>query len=67
MSALHGGEWSASCPNHLPLATAPGTHWRGGWLGPRAGLHAVVLLEGVKEKILQGYNSKHVSIKLSIK
>jgi hypothetical protein len=36
-SALVGGEWSASRPGVL----APGTHWIGGWVGPRAGLDAV--------------------------
>jgi hypothetical protein len=35
-SALDGGEWSASSPGRF----TPGTHWIGGWLGPRAGLHA---------------------------
>jgi hypothetical protein len=33
-SALDG-EWSASRPGH---AFTPGTHWTGGWVGPRAGL-----------------------------
>jgi hypothetical protein len=40
--ALAGGEWSAS---HLccftPGERAPGTHWLGGWVGPRAGLDDV--------------------------
>jgi hypothetical protein len=41
--ALDGGEWSASHPSHFtPRETAPGTHWIGGWVGPRAGLDAVV-------------------------
>jgi hypothetical protein len=42
-SALDGGEWSAS---HLgrftPRERAPGTHWIGGWVGPRAILDAAV-------------------------
>jgi hypothetical protein len=33
-SALDGGEWSAS----RPWGRTPGTHWTGGWVGPRAGL-----------------------------
>jgi hypothetical protein len=33
--ALDGGEWSAS-------QRAPGTHWIGGWVGPRASLDMVV-------------------------
>jgi hypothetical protein len=38
-SALDGGEWSASRPGRLsPGERAPGTHWAGGWMGPRAGL-----------------------------
>jgi hypothetical protein len=41
--ALDGGEWSASRPGRFnPRERAPGTHWRGGWMGPRAGLDAVV-------------------------
>jgi hypothetical protein len=36
-SALDGGEWSASCPGSFtPRERAPGTHWIGGWVGPRA-------------------------------
>jgi hypothetical protein len=42
ISALDGGEWSASRPGHaLPPGKGPpppGTHCTGGWLGPRAGL-----------------------------
>jgi hypothetical protein len=38
-SALVGGEWSASRPGRFtPGERAPGTHWIGGWLDPRAGL-----------------------------
>jgi len=37
--ALEGSEWSASCPHYFtPGERAPGTHWIGGWVGPRAGL-----------------------------
>jgi hypothetical protein len=42
-SALDGGKWSASRPGRfIPRERAPGTHWRGGWMGPRAVLDAVV-------------------------
>jgi hypothetical protein len=41
-SALDGGEWSASRLGHFtPGERAPGTHFIGGWVGPRAGLDAV--------------------------
>jgi hypothetical protein len=41
-SALVGGEWSASCRfSFTPGERAPGTHWIGGWVGPRAGLDDV--------------------------
>jgi hypothetical protein len=33
-SALVGGEWSALSP----CSFTPGTHWIGGWVGPRADL-----------------------------
>jgi hypothetical protein len=35
--ALGGGAWSAS----RPCRFAPGTHWIGGWVGPRVGLDDV--------------------------
>jgi hypothetical protein len=42
-SALNGGEWSASRPcRFTPKERATGTHWIGGWVGPRAVLDAVV-------------------------
>jgi hypothetical protein len=42
-SALDGGEWSASRPGRLiPRERAPGTHWIGGWVGPRTVLDAEV-------------------------
>jgi hypothetical protein len=35
--ALDGGDWSASRPGYFTLRErAPGTHWIGGWVGPRA-------------------------------
>jgi hypothetical protein len=38
-SALVWGEWSASHTDCLiPGEGAPGTHWIGGWVDPRAGL-----------------------------
>jgi len=42
-SALDGGDWSVShsC-RFTPSERAPGTHWIGVWVGPRAGLDAVV-------------------------
>jgi hypothetical protein len=41
-SALAGGEWSASRPDLFnPRERAPGTHWIGGWVDPRAGLDDV--------------------------
>jgi hypothetical protein len=42
-SALDGGERSASRPGRFtPRETAPGTHWIGGWVCPRAVLDTVV-------------------------
>jgi hypothetical protein len=43
LSTLDGGEWSASRPGRFnPRERARGTHWIGGWVGPRAVLDAVV-------------------------
>jgi hypothetical protein len=40
-SALDGGVRSASSPSRFtPSERAPGTHWIGGWVGPRAVLDA---------------------------
>jgi hypothetical protein len=42
-SALDGGEWSASRSSRFnPKERATGTHWIGGWMGPRTVLDAVV-------------------------
>jgi hypothetical protein len=42
-SALDGGEWSTSRHGRFtPRERALGTHWIGGWVGPRAVLDAVV-------------------------
>jgi hypothetical protein len=41
-SALAGGEWSASRPGRFnPGKRAPGTHWIGDWVDPRASLDDV--------------------------
>jgi hypothetical protein len=42
-SALDGGEWSAARPDRFSSRErAPGTYWIRSWVGPRAGLDAVV-------------------------
>jgi hypothetical protein len=49
----NGGEWSASRPGRFtPRERAFGTHWIGGWVGPGAGLDAVV-----KRKIPSPYRN----------
>jgi hypothetical protein len=41
-STLNGGEWSASRPGcFTPRERAPGTHWIGGWVGPRTCMDVV--------------------------
>jgi hypothetical protein len=40
--ASAGGWWSTSRPGRfIPAEIATGTHWTGGWVGPRAGLDDV--------------------------
>jgi hypothetical protein len=57
-SALVGGEWVASRPGRFtPRERAPGTHWIGGWVGPRAGLDDV---EKRKFLILPGLELRHI-------
>jgi hypothetical protein len=42
ISALAGGEWSASRPGcFTPGERTSDTHWIGGWVDPRAGLDDV--------------------------
>jgi hypothetical protein len=41
--AVDGDEWSASRPDRFtPKERAPGIHWIGGWVGPRAVLYTVL-------------------------
>jgi hypothetical protein len=41
-SALAGGEWSTSRPGRFICGErAPGTHWIGDWMDPKAGLDEV--------------------------
>ena len=35
---LDGGRWLMPRPGHLTPSKKPGTHCRGGWVGPRAGV-----------------------------
>ena len=37
-AALEGGQWSAARPGRTYRRKRPGTHFIGGWVGPRAGL-----------------------------
>jgi hypothetical protein len=41
-SALDGDEWTSRPGLFTPRERAPGTHWIGGWVGPRAVLDTVV-------------------------
>jgi hypothetical protein len=46
ISALEGGEWSASHPGRFTSwERAHGTHWTGGWVGPWAVLDAAVKIK----------------------
>jgi hypothetical protein len=57
ISAVDGGEWSASYPDRFtPRERAPSTHWIGGWVGPRAGLDGVAktkLLFPCRNRVVQ--------------
>jgi hypothetical protein len=46
--AIDGSEWPASRPVRFILVEiASGTHWTGGWVGPRGGLNAVEYIENL--------------------
>jgi hypothetical protein len=57
-SILVGREWSASRAASLtPAEGAPGTHWLGGWVGPRTGLddlerRKILILRGLEPRPL---------------
>jgi hypothetical protein len=59
-SVLDESEWSASCPGHALASRkgSPGTHWTGGWVGPRASLDTeargkiLLPLSGIKPRSL---------------
>jgi hypothetical protein len=57
-SALHGGEWARSRLNRFtPWEGAPGTHWIGGSVGPRAGL---ILVRGGNFQSLKSKDSSTI-------
>jgi hypothetical protein len=63
ISTLDGGEWQASRPGHFSLRESdPGTHWIGGWVGPRAVLDTVV-----KRKVLSPAGNRIYSLSLKKK
>jgi len=52
-SALEGCEWLASrLGRFAPREIAPGTHWIGGWVGPRADLENLYE-EGARMKVVE--------------
>jgi hypothetical protein len=60
-SALDGGEWSTSLPGRVTpgeiAPPLPGTHWIGGWVGPRTGLD---VMEEKKNLALVGHRTPAV-------
>jgi hypothetical protein len=57
-SEINGGEWSASRSGRfIPGERATGTHWIGGWVGPRAGVDTEV-----KKKIFCSYHESDPGI-----
>jgi hypothetical protein len=69
-SALVGGVWSASRPGRFTPGKCPGTHWIGGWVGPRAGLDDVenrkfLTLPGQKLRFLGRPARSHSLYRLS--
>jgi len=56
-SALDGGEWLTSRPGRFtPRERAFGTHWIGGWVGPRAVLDGEEVYDELN--LSQNYASK---------
>jgi len=42
-AALEGGEWSAARSDRTLPRERPGTHFTGGWVGPRDGLDGRII------------------------
>jgi len=60
ISALDGGEWSASHSGRfISGETTPGTYWIGGWVGPRVGLDRV---PEEKSELTIAHNTKHLHV-----
>ena len=53
-AVLEGGEWSAARPGRTLFRERPGTHFTGGWVGPRAGL------DGAEKLVPTGIQSRTV-------
>jgi hypothetical protein len=53
-SALDAGEWSASRPGRFtPGEIALGTHWIGGWVGPRCDKDKNLALAKIRTPVIQ--------------
>jgi hypothetical protein len=65
-SSLDGSEWSASRPGRAftPGERTPGTHWTGGWVGPRAGLDTE--FRGKILCLCRGSNPEHILYMIKI-
>jgi hypothetical protein len=58
-SALDGGDWSASRPGRFtPRERAPGTHWIGGWVSPRA-IMSFIIMQFSPRSIFLPFRSKY--------
>ena len=60
-AALEGGEWSAAGPAALYTRERLGTHYTGGWVGPRAGLDGAENLvpTGIRSRTIQPVVSRY--------
>jgi hypothetical protein len=72
-SVLGGGEWSASSRGRFnPEERAPGTHWIGGLVDPRAGLDDVekrkfLTLPGLELRLLGLYTDCASSVYINLR
>jgi hypothetical protein len=69
-SAVDGGELSASrTGRYFPRERTPGTHWMGGWEGPRAVLDTVVtryVWQDVTHKSFPNYVQRNLHVVHSV-
>ena len=72
-AALEGGEWLAARPGRIYFREKPGTHFTGGFVGPRAGLNGRKISSRTVQPVVSRYtelpgpqNNRYSNFKLAV-